>query len=181
MTTVNVRLRGKSLTIAGLLALAAGLAPTLAFPAAAHPTATEARTAPACMTSQLRGSIGIVEGGAGSVFTTLILRNTGAVCTVSGFPGVSLVAEAGRRIGRPARWQDDGVPIRRITLLPNAAASTILRTLNPGVGTTDCLPPSVGIRVYPPNRTAALFVPVRLSYCLQSFDVRPLVAGTTGQ
>lgn len=179
MIAVTVHTHRKSFIVAGLLALAAGLTPT--FEASAHAAASHPAAVPSCTAAQLRGSIGAVQGGTGSVFTTLILRNTGSVCTVYGFPGVSLVAAMGRQIGRPAQWQVNGVPLRRITLLPNGAASTILRTLNPGVGTTNCFPPSVGLRVYPPNRTAALFVPAHLSYCLQSFDVRPLVAGTTGE
>jgi len=181
MTAITMSTPGKGLTMMSLLALASGLAVAFTAPAPARAAATNASAAPTCTTSQLRGSIGAVEGGAGSVFTTLILRNVGDVCSVYGFPGVSLVAAAGRQIGFPARRQGAGVPIRYVILLHNGAASTILRTLNPGVGTTNCLPPSVGLRVYPPNRTAALFVPVRLSYCLHSFDVRPLTAGTTGQ
>jgi hypothetical protein len=55
-----------------------------------------------------------------------------------------------------------------------------VRSLNPGVGTTDCLPPSAALRIYPPDEWTALLVPARLSECLGTLDVKPLVSGMGG-
>lgn len=142
-----------------------------------HPAAAAA--VPECRTADLRASIGGQQGGAGSIFTTLVLRNVGhAACLVHGYPGVSLVDRHGHQIGRSAHWV--AAPALPIILQPGQKASTVIRTLNPGVGTTACLPPSAALRVYPPDQRAALLVPVRLSECLGRLEMRPLIAGSAG-
>ena len=150
------------------------------FPQVAGPEHAQAATAaPQCHTAQLSGFIGGQNAGAGNIYTALVLRNVGrAACTLMGYPGVSLVDRLGRQIGRSARW-DAGV-VRMVVLRPGGAASTTVHTLNPGVGTTDCLPPSTALRVYPPNERTWLLVPVRLSDCLGAVGVKPFVSGVNG-
>jgi sugar lactone lactonase YvrE len=132
-----------------------------------------------CTTGLLHATIGATQHGAGSVFTTLVLRNVGhAACFVQGYPGVSLLDRAGRQIGRPATRTPSAA--KRIVLRPGQAASTTIHTLNPGVGTTKCLAPSAALRVYPPDQRTSLRVKARLSECLGVLEVRPLVAGTAG-
>jgi hypothetical protein len=138
-----------------------------------------AAAVPECATSVLHVTIGDTEGGAGSIFTTLVLRNVGhTACFVQGYPGVSLVDRTGRQIGRPATRTS--APAKRIVLRPGRVASTVVHTLNPGVRTTKCLAPSASLRVYPPDQRASLLVKARLSECLGVLEVRPLVAGTAG-
>jgi len=150
------------------------------FPQIAGPGRAQAAAgASQCHTAQLRGFIGGQNAGAGNLYTTLVLRNVGpGACTLMGYPGVSLVDRLGRQIGQPARW-DAGV-VRVVVLRPGGAASTTVHTLNPGVGTTDCLPPSTALRVYPPNERTSLLVPARLSDCLGVVGVKPFVAGMNG-
>jgi len=168
-------LTGLALTAA---LVAAPMTPTQAAGDRSH--AGSATLVPRCQTYQLRGFIAGQEGGAGSIYTTLALRNgSGAACGITGYPGVSLVDSGQRQIGRPARW--DPRSVRFVVLLPGGAASTIIRSLNPGIGTTDCLPPSAALRIFPPNERAPLFVPARLSECLGSLSVLPFVAGTAGE
>jgi sugar lactone lactonase YvrE len=138
-----------------------------------------ATTVRECATGVLRATIGATQHGAGSVFTTLVLRNVGhANCFVQGYPGISLLDRAGHQIGKPATRT--AAPARRIVLRPGQAASTTIHTLNPGVGTSKCLAPSAALRVYPPDQRAALRVTAHLSECLGVLEVRPLVAGTAG-
>jgi hypothetical protein len=156
---------------------------TLAGPArqihAASAHGNAALALPRCHTAALRASIGGQNAGAGSIFTTIVLRNVSRVtCTTAGYAGVSLVDSRHGQIGQPARW-DPGV-VHVITLRPGAAASTTVRSLNPGVGTTNCLPPSAALRIYPPNERTSLLVAARLSECLGTLDVKPLVFGTAG-
>ena len=135
---------------------------------------------PECSTHVLRATIGGQNAGVGNIYTTLVLRNVGHVaCLVQGYPGISLVDRHGRRIGRAARRI--AAPTKPIRLKPGGTASTVIHTLNPGVGTSNCLAPSAALRVYPPDQRASLLVPVRLSECLGVLDVRPLVAGSAGQ
>ena len=138
-----------------------------------------AAAAPECGTATLRASIGGSDAGAGNIYTTLVLRNIGhATCLVRGYPGVSLLDRQGHQIGRAAARTV--APARTIVLRPGGAASTVIHTLNPGVGTNACLGPSVALRVYPPDQRKALLVPALLSECLGMLEVRPLVAGSTG-
>ncbi len=132
-----------------------------------------------CQTAQLRGSIGGQNAGAGSIFTTLVLRNVGThACSLRGYPGVSLVDRQHHQIGQPAHWDPRTVSL--VVLQPGGAASTTIRSLNPGVGTNDCLPPSAALRIYPPSQRAYLLVPAHLSECLGTLNVLPLVPGTNG-
>lgn len=136
-------------------------------------------TVPECTTAALHASIGATQGGAGSIFTTLLLRNAGhTTCFVQGYPGVSLVDRKGHQIGKAAARTP--APTPRIVLHPGQAASTVIHTLNPGVGTTKCLTPSAALRIYPPDQRASLLVKAKLSECLGVLEVRPLVAGTAG-
>ena len=138
-----------------------------------------AAAAPECGTGTLRASIGGGDAGAGNIYTTLVLRNTGhATCVMRGYPGVSLLDRHGHQLGRAA--QRTGASTRTIVLRPGGTASTVIHTLNPGVGTTACLGPSAAVRVYPPDQRTSLRVPVRLSECLGVLEVRPLVAGSAG-
>jgi hypothetical protein len=132
-----------------------------------------------CPTGVLRASIGGQNAGVGNIYTTLVLRNAGrAACLVQGYPGVSLVDRRGRQIGRAATRV--AAQAKPIVLQPGRTASTVIHTLNPGVGTTNCLAPSAALRVYPPDQRASLLVRTRLSECLGVLQVRPLAAGSAG-
>ncbi len=145
----------------------------------AHAAYPAASMLPRCQTAQLRGSLGAQNGGAGSIFTPIVLRNVSrSTCTLFGHPGVSLLNRQYRQIGRSARWDPGTMGL--IVLRPGNAASTTVRSLNPGVGTTDCLPPSTALRLYPPDQRASLIIPARLSECLGTLSVKPLVPGTAG-
>ncbi len=155
----------------------------LAAPAVIAPrpmsAAVVAAALPRCGAGVLRAEIVDQEGGAGNIYTTLALRNVGrGSCVTRGYPGVSLVDARGRQIGRPATRVARPGPL--IVLRPGGAASTVVHTLNPGVGTTDCLPPSFFLRVYPPDAYTSLLVRARLSECLEHLEVRSLTAGTSG-
>lgn len=132
-----------------------------------------------CQTAQLRATLGGQNSGVGSIFTTIVLRNVSRQsCSVTGYPGISLVDGAHRQIGRSASW-DAGV-VRWFALRPGEFASTTVRSLNPGTGTTNCLPTSEALRIYPPNARTALLVPAHLAECLGILGVKPLVPGTNG-
>jgi hypothetical protein len=152
---------------------AAGLSMPLLAPA------TQAASVPWCTLGVLRVTIGGGNAGVGNLYTTLVLRNVGRVsCALRGYPGVSLVDGRGRQIGQAARRVTG--PLPWLVLRPGGTVSTVIHTLNPGVGTTNCLPPSVALRVYPPDSYTSVLVRVRLSECLGLLEVRPLVAGSAG-
>jgi hypothetical protein len=140
---------------------------------------TLAASVPWCGAGVLRVAIGGHSAGVGNIYTTLVLRNVGpGSCALRGYPGVSLVDGGGHQIGRAATRGAGARPW--LVLRRGGTVSTIVHTLNPGVGTTNCLPPSVAMRVYPPDSYTSVLVRVRLSECLGVLEVRPLVAGSAG-
>ena len=98
-------------------------------------------------------------GAAGSVYSKLILTNSGAEpCLLRGFPGVSLTADAtGAPIGAPAR-QDGSSPVADVLLAPGQAGAAEMRYTQAG-NYPDCTATqAAGYRIYPPEDTASLFL-----------------------
>ncbi len=118
-----------------------------------------------CHTGGLAVTVGDPEGAAGSVYRTLTFTNSsGADCTLSGYPGVSLVtgADGATQVGaaadrEPARQGDAPV----ITLSPGDTATADLKITNPGVFGDRCTAtPADALRVYPPDERDSTVVPV---------------------
>lgn len=89
----------------------------------------------------------------------LILTNSGTVpCHLKGFAGVSLTnGPGGDPIGAPAR-RDTSAPAVDVLLAPGQSGSAVLR-YSQARNYTDCaLVPAAGLRIYPPEETASLFV-----------------------
>jgi uncharacterized protein DUF4232 len=147
-----------ALAAAALLALAA----VPRAPAAGSST-------PACTTSELVVWLDTRTGGvaAGSAYVGLRFTNlSGHTCTVRGYPGVSAVTLAGRQLGRAAA-RDRSVHPRTVAL---RAGQTAMTTLQIGTAANypraSCRPAiAAGIRVYPPNQTAARVVPYPFPAC----------------
>ncbi|WP_037075432.1 DUF4232 domain-containing protein [Pseudonocardia spinosispora] len=114
-----------------------------------------------CHSAMLALSLGRGGGAAGSVYQSLRFTNvSGKTCTLQGFPGVSYVTgDNGTQVGEPAVRV--GTKGDVVTVAPGATASVELGMVN--VGNYDaavCKPtPVKGLRVYPPNETASLFIP----------------------
>lgn len=129
------------------------------------PTPSPAAAQP-CPASQLDVSLSSGGAAAGSSYTRLVFTNTGASqCTLTGFPGVSLVQhQGGAPIGAPA---DRLGPSRSVTLAPGASARSALQIVDAQNFPTDRCgqTPAKGVVVYPPNETASVFLPDDLLGC----------------
>ncbi len=135
-------------------------------PAAAAPST--AKGGPElCKAASLTGTTDATGGGAaGSIYMQLILTNSGTEpCLLKGFAGVSLTAGAdGEPIGAAATRDDSG-PVTDVTLAPGKAGTATLRYTQ-AANYPDCTQtPAAGLRVYPPNDTASLFIPQPLDAC----------------
>jgi hypothetical protein len=159
-------------------ATASGTAPsgssgTTSGPAAtsAGPTATSAGTASGanphpCGNGMLSASLTNTQGAAGTIYSHLVFRNASATsCTVSGYPGVSFVDGAGHQIGAAAQ-RASGYG-GAVTIGPGQSAGAVLSIHDVYVSNTpNCASTTtVGLRVYPPNETAALFTPGQFTVC----------------
>jgi hypothetical protein len=99
-------------------------------------------------------------------------------CTLNGHPGVSFVAgEQGQQVGAPAERTGDPT---RVVLAAGATAHADLVVVNADVfDPAQCQPVDVaGLRVYPPDQTASVFVPFPSRGCTsQAAEVNPLSIG----
>jgi hypothetical protein len=126
-----------------------------------------------CASSQLVASLANGSGAAGSVGYDLILRNSGSTtCSLLGYPGVSYVTAAfGSTVGAPAR-RDPLAAVTTVTLAPGKAArATVIETDSLNYPPDTCqLTTVAGLRIYPPNQTAPLFVPQSTKACANPAD-----------
>lgn len=114
---------------------------------------------------------------AGSRHYNVVLENTGTrICTLGGYPGVSLVNENGNQIGDPAeRVADAEEPL--VTLNPGdrtQAALTVANSDNFPDG--ECKDGATKLRVYPPNDTGYLSVGTDITSWCPGFMIAPVVA-----
>ena len=107
------------------------------------------------------------DGTAGSTFFKLHFTNLSADrCTLTGFPGVSGVNVAGRRLGSPA-GRDTHARVRTITIGARRTATAVLQIADASVfSAADCGPvTAAGLRVFPPNRARSKVVPFPFRAC----------------
>ncbi|HEY0497912.1 MAG TPA: DUF4232 domain-containing protein [Kutzneria sp.] len=129
-----------------------------------------------CRSTELKLSFGHDSDHAmQKTYTSLQFTNTGQrTCTLQGFPGVSYVTgDNGQQVGLPANRSGNQGPT--ITLRPGLSTNAGLVIVNASPFPADqCKPVDVrGLRVYPPNETAAMFLPTSGQGCAGS--VGPLL------
>ena len=135
--------------------------------------ATAVGTAPArpaaakCKTSDLVVWVDTTENAAaGSTYVTLEFTNqSGHMCTLFGYPGVSGLDLRGHTLGSPAAR--DPSSTRVVRLANGGAASAVLRIVEAGnfPASTCRRRPAAGLRVYPPNQTVSKIVPIPFDAC----------------
>ena len=131
-------------------------------------TPTTARTTPTtsgpppssarCATAQLTVTIGAPNGSAGHINFEIAFRNHGASpCVLDGFPGVSFLDASGNQTGAPAaRNRLTPAPV---SLAPGASAYAHLAKND--LGNPPCAAkPATALRVYPPNETVYVDIPL---------------------
>lgn len=140
-----------------------------------------------CATGQLSVAKGEQGVGAGQLYLVLVFTNSsGTACALTGYPGISYVTESGDQSGNPATRAQGTV--QTVTLQPGDQASALLHDSN-GIGGYDpdkCqLSPAAGLRIYPPDQTASLFLPWQTQHCagpdIHSLTIGPIHPGTSPQ
>src|SRR6516164_8475898 len=170
-------LAAAALTSVAVLATACASSSTTTPSTNAAPAATPAApaTTPAapsgpgpCPTTSLRVKLGVSQGTAGSVYTTIVFTNTSnATCTLYGYPGVSLTTgRSGTQIGKAAK-ENPATPRQLVTLHPQKSANALLRIVDAGnYPASTCGPKnSAYLQVYPPNQTMQVYIRYRTMGC----------------
>jgi hypothetical protein len=136
------------------------------------PSASQAG-APACANGTLLVKLRSLQGYAGGVDLVINFTNTtSAACTLYGYPGVSLVSSAHAQIGLAAK-RTTTAPVEVVTLAPGATGHAELQIADAlNFPTSSCSPAEAAdLRVYPPNQTAAVFLPDRSQACAKPAQV----------
>jgi hypothetical protein len=148
-------------------------------------------TAPAsmCRTSGLSLRLGRPGYAAGSRYVPIAFTNTTkAMCTLTGYPGVSFVAPGtGHQVGAAA-VRNRQHATTTVALAPGRSASALLQIVNhANYSPAECkATPVSGLRVYPPGNTAAAYLPFgdsTQSACssqVEQLAVDAVVAGSSG-
>lgn len=115
---------------------------------------------PECKAANLKLSLGAGNAAAGHSFQALRFTNSSNQnCVIVGFPGVSYVTgNSGTQVGAPA--VRDGAKGGQIILKPGQVASAIVTFTDVGVFDASVCKPTqtLGLRVYPPDSTASMFI-----------------------
>jgi hypothetical protein len=142
---------------------------------ATTPTPTPAATAaaspagpPTCASANLKATLGVSQGAAGTIYQVIVLTNTSAAaCTLFGYPGVSFVTSAGGSIiGAPAD-RNPIVPDALVTMQPGSQAYALVGVVQvSALPTSACRPRQADwLQIYPPGDTGALFVQYSSQVC----------------
>ena len=171
--------------LAGVAAVvcAAALAPAAAL-AATSGSGHAATGVPGCAASRLAVWLNVPPDSAhanGAFYYLEFTNLSGHACTLRGYPGVSAVSIAGHQLGSAA-GRGPGATTT-VTLADGATARSKLGIVNtfvfgsacfvkkPAPGHQGILPTAAGLRVYPPDQTAAKLVPYPLRACAHTGPV----------
>ena len=123
---------------------------------------------PGCATRDLKATVGIAQGAAGSVYQVIDFTNIGtAACSLYGYPGIALAGGSPvTQIGAAASRSPQAGPAL-ITLKPGAVANTLLRiTQAQNYPTSRCSPmASTYLQIYPPNQTTPIYLGYKSTGC----------------
>jgi hypothetical protein len=129
---------------------------------------------PACPNGSLQIKLGLAQGYAGGVYEVIDFTNSsGSTCTLTGYPGVSLVSGPPfTQIGLAAK-RGGTTPVKTITLAPGATANALLQIVDAlNFPTATCGPAkATDLRVYPPNQTLGVFLPSGSQGCAEPVQV----------
>src|SRR5215472_7797633 len=140
---------------------------TPAVPASSSPSPVPAGPGP-CPTRSLQVKLGVSQGTAGSVYTTIDFTNISNVtCTLYGYPGVSLTtARPVKQIGKAA-VENPATPRVLVTLQPNVTGNALLQIVDAGNYPPNRCDPVTAhfLQIYPPNQTTPVYLRYKVQAC----------------
>jgi hypothetical protein len=126
---------------------------------------------PACASSDLKASVGVAQGAAGSVYQVIDFTNIGtASCSLYGYPGVALAGgNPVTQIGAAASRSSTSAP-SLVALSSGGTANALLRiTQAENYPSSKCGPvASTYLQIYPPNQTTPIYLAYKSTGCSAS-------------
>jgi hypothetical protein len=156
-------------------------------PAVAASSSSAPGGATACATSALQIKLGPSDGYAGGVYQTIDFTNTsGSPCTLTGYPGVSLVTGPPyKQLGVPAK-RSTSTSAQVVTLAPGATANAVVQIVDAlNFPSPSCEPAkAAALKVYPPNQFTAVYLPDTSYGCgksVQTMYIAPVRPGSSSR
>ncbi|MGD0243839.1 MAG: DUF4232 domain-containing protein [Streptosporangiaceae bacterium] len=153
-------------------------------PAVVAPSSSSAAGSTACATSALQVKLGPSDGYAGGVYQTIDFTNTsGSPCTLTGYPGVSLVTGPPyQQLGLAAK-RSTTTPVTTVTLAPGATANAVVQIVDAlNFPSPTCQPTkAAALKVFPPDQFTAVYLPDTSYGCGQSVQtlyIAPIRSGS---
>jgi hypothetical protein len=142
---------------------------------------------PGCATRDLKATVGIAQGAAGSVYQVIDLTNIGtSSCSLYGYPGIALAGGSPvTQIGAPASRSTASAP-KLVSLAAGATANTLVQiTEAENYPASKCGPtPSTYLQIYPPNQTTPIYLAYKSMGCsstkVKLLTVSVMLAGKGG-
>lgn len=164
---------------------------TTSVPAGSTTSTTAAPSPPTptgptrCPTTGLAVSVSGSTGAAGTLETTLAVRNTtGATCVLGGYPGLQLLGSGGAllptAVVRKGSYPFTAMSPSTVTLAPGQTAYVNLGYSDVPVGTETTCPAATAFWFTPPNATDHLTVTATLAPCNHGTVVVSPVFPATG-
>jgi hypothetical protein len=123
---------------------------------------------PGCASRDLKATVGIAQGAAGSVYQVIDFTNIGtSSCSLYGYPGVALAGGSPvTQIGAPASRSTASAP-KLVSLAAGASANTLLQITDAqNYPTSRCGPTaSTYLQIYPPNQTTPIYLAYKSMGC----------------
>jgi hypothetical protein len=157
-------------------------------PAVGAPSSSPAAGSTACATSALQVKLGASDGYAGGVYQAVDFTNTsGSSCTLTGYPGVSLVSgPSHRQIGLAAKRSTAGAPAVTVTLGPGEVANAVVQIVDAlNFPSSTCSPAKAAdLKVFPPGQFTAVYLPDTSYGCrnsVQTLFIAPVRSGASSR
>jgi hypothetical protein len=142
-------------------------------------TGSQAST-PTCQASQLHGKRLDSNGAAGTILSSVTLRNSGTACTLKGYPSLRIEGAHGLL---PTHVQHGGLAVLKakpklVKIAHNGKASVLISYGDVPVGSETTCPAGKALRLRPPKATGWLTIKVATSACGHgTLDESPVLAG----
>jgi len=123
-----------------------------------------------CATTGLAGSVVGSSGAAGTIETTVALKNTSsAPCLLGGFPGLQMLSSSGSSLPttvvRTGNYAFTAMPATTVTIGPGQPAYVNIGYSDVPVGNETSCPTSASVQVTPPNAVDHLVISAALAPC----------------
>jgi hypothetical protein len=149
-------------------------------------TTTAASGTVACATSQLAASLAGGNGAAGTIETTVALRNNSSrTCVLAGYPALQMVDAQGSAV--PTKTVNGGSYAFTkwaqtvVSIAPGQSGSFNIGYSDVPMGSETSCPSSAALRITPPANYDPLTVPASLAPCNGgTLVVSPILSGATG-